>query len=137
ESTWPLSEPTPLKRRFDEIFAATRLLNYEKKEFFERDGKYESDEKLKIRQDYANKIHTQDTDRKSFERLKGQLQAEQNINNQRIENLENLVREISRKFNFRAFLTAPLTATNLQRIKDILQTELDEKIMLLPNKGVL
>ncbi|CAG8826726.1 10890_t:CDS:2, partial [Dentiscutata erythropus] len=53
----------------------------------------QSDEELmKNRQDYANKIHTQDTDRKSLERQKssGQLQAEQNINDQRIENLENL-----------------------------------------------
>ncbi|KAF0424542.1 P-loop containing nucleoside triphosphate hydrolase protein [Gigaspora margarita] len=246
ESTWPLSEPTPLKKRFDEIFSATRwtkaignITELRKKEAQklredklsleqlriekERAAKiqerlnsdqaraeelqrkmvvfnvqkdknsqeinelietirklddinadlilknkeritiekqidelssslkemHESDEELmKIRQDYANKIQTQDTDRKSLERQKssvdqeistfrsslnslhtnrGQLQAEQNANDQRIENLEKLVREISRKFNFKAFLTAPLTALNLQRFKDLLQTTIEEK----------
>ncbi|CAG8803990.1 17531_t:CDS:2, partial [Racocetra persica] len=55
---------------------------------------HESDEELvRIRQDYANRVFTQDTDRKSLEKQKssgGQLQAEQNANDQRVENLEQL-----------------------------------------------
>ncbi|CAG8451576.1 13964_t:CDS:2 [Cetraspora pellucida] len=246
ESTWPLSEPTPLKKRFDEIFSATRwtkaianitelrkreaqklredkisleqlriekeraakieerlnsdqarteelqqkmvVLNEQKdinsqeiNELIETIRKlddinsdliiknkertavekqieelsstlremHESDKELgRIRQEYTNRIYTQDTDRKSLEKQKssvdqeisairsslntlhtnrGQLQAEQNAYDQLVENLENLVREISRKFNFRIFLTAPLTAPNLQRFKDMLQAEIDEK----------
>ncbi|CAG8455454.1 15228_t:CDS:2 [Acaulospora colombiana] len=58
---------------------------------------------------------------------KGRLEAEQSVNEKMIEELEKLVREISRTYQFRTLTAAPLTNQNLQKFKISFQDEINEK----------
>ncbi|CAG8461366.1 8092_t:CDS:1 [Acaulospora morrowiae] len=110
---------------------------------------HESDEELmRIKDDYKNKLNSHQGEKQTFliqknqiipelQKLnsnineglteKGRLEAEQILNEKRIEELEKLVREISRTYQFRTLVTAPLTNQSLQKFKISFQEEINEK----------